>query len=102
MKYLIFFILILPLRISGPTITDGCKCKDIPLFGYVRVVDSFEDFTVRVVDSFEDLDVDTNIRIPDTCGEWVFVKSHEDFTIRYVDSFEDFTIRFVNDFPGIP
>lgn len=81
-------------------ITPDCKCKGIPLYGSVRVVDAFPDFRVRVVDSFEDIRVMKIEHFSKTCGEWYFVDGHSDFTIMYVDSFEDFKVRFVDYFPA--
>jgi len=102
MKTFMFLLLLLPLSTPYEPITDDCKCKGIPLYGKVRIVDAFEDFKVCVVDAFEDLDVDTNVANPTRCGEWEFVDAFEDFTIRYVDAFEDFSIRYVDAFPGQP
>ena len=95
MKVLIFLLLLLPFNIQDKPVTDDCKCKGIPLYGEVMIVDSFADFEVRITDAFEDLTVDSTVTIPRHCGEWVFIKTGTpDFTIELVDSFEDFSIRF--------
>jgi len=80
-----------------------CKCKNIPLFGCVKVVNSqHADFRVRVVDSqHADLRVKTVSSSPRSCGEWQFVDSHPDFTVRFVDSHADFTIRYVEHHSGM-
>lgn len=57
------------------TITkDG---KTFPLYGKVKIVDSFEDIKVKIVDSFEDVKV------------------------KIVDCFEDIKIKIVDSFEGI-
>lgn len=70
---------------------DGVR--EVPMWGRVKIVESFEDVRVRVVTSdIEDL----RVRIVDSaygCGEWHFVEQGEDFTVRFVDHDEDFTIR---------
>lgn len=82
-------------------VSPACTYNGVPLYGRVKVVDSFEDFKVRRVTSFEDLKVKEVSSFPDSCGRWQFVNSFEDFKIRYVNSFEDFKIKFVNSFEGI-
>ncbi len=75
--------------------------KTIPLYGRVKVVSSFPDFTVKVVESFPDLRVQNVSSFPGSCGEWQFVEDpFPDFTIQYVESFPDLTIQFVSSFPG--
>lgn len=57
------------------TITkDG---KTFPLYGKVKIVDSFEDIKVKIVDAFED-----------TCGKVKIVEHFEDVKVKIVDSFE--------------
>ncbi len=82
-------------------ISSSCTYNGRPLYGRVRVVDSFEDFKVRVVESFEDIRVRPVSSFARNCGQWEFVNSFEDFKIRYVDSFEDFKIKFVDSFEGV-
>lgn len=86
----------------NPTFDEGnCTCKGIPLYGKVKVVESFADFDVRVVEAFSDLDVQVVTAFPNECGKWEFVDAFPDFTIRYVEAFSDFDIRFVEAFPGV-
>lgn len=82
-------------------ISSSCTYEGVPLYGRVKVVDSFEDFRVKRVSSFEDLRVKEVTSFANSCGRWQFVDSFEDFKIKYVDSFEDFRIKFVNSFEGI-
>lgn len=82
-------------------VSSSCSFKGVPLYGKVKVVNSFEDFKVKKVTSFEDLKVKKVSSFPDRCGRWQFVDSFEDFKIKYVDSFEDFSIKFVDSFEGI-
>ncbi len=79
---------------------SGCECKGLPLYGKVRVVNSFATFKVKVVSSFADLNVETVNSFATSCGQWQFVDSFEDFSVEFVDSFEDFSISYVNSFPG--
>ncbi|MFM7469606.1 MAG: hypothetical protein ACKO37_08925 [Vampirovibrionales bacterium] len=81
---------------------SDCSFQGIPLYGKVKVVDSFPDIKVKQVDSFQDLSVEKVSSFPDSCGQWQFVDSFPDFTIQYVDSFPDVTVRFVDSFPGLP
>ena len=79
-----------------------CECNGIPLYGDVKIVNSFPDFKVKVVNSFPDLNVKLVDSFPDSCGRWRIVDSFPDFTVQFVDSFPDFTIRMVDSFPGMP
>jgi hypothetical protein len=80
---------------------EDCTCNGVPLYGNVKIVESFADFDVKVVTSFEDLDVKVVESFPDECGKWKFVTSFPDFTVRFVESFPDFTIKYVTSFPGV-
>lgn len=82
------------------TSASTCTYGGIPLYGKVKVVDSFADLKVKIVDSFPDLEVKTVTSFPNRCGEWQFVESFPDFTIQFVDSFEDISIKYVGSFPG--
>ena len=86
---------------TKPIDKEHCSCENIPLYGDVKVVESFGDFKVKVVERWEDLDVESVKYSPSHCGEWRFVESFPDFTIEYVESFPDFTIKFVEHFPGM-
>lgn len=105
MKTLLFFLFIPAVLLftgtAKPIDKEHCSCDKIPLYGKVKVVDSFEDFKVKVVTSFEDLNVEIVTSSPKRCGEWEFVNSFEDFKVKFVDSHEDFTIKYVNSFPGV-
>ena len=78
-----------------------CTWNGIPLFGKVKVVNSFPDILVEVVNSFPDLKVKKVNSFADSCGEWTFVESFPDFTVKFVSSFSDIKIKYVNSFPGI-
>ena len=54
-----------------------CLMAALPLYGKVKIVDSFEDVKVKIVDSFEDI------------------------KIKIVDSFEDIKIKIVDSFEGV-
>lgn len=79
---------------------SSCSYNGIPLYGKVKVVNSFPDIKVKVVSSFEDLDVQQVNAFADKCGKWQFVDSFPDFKVQFVDSFPDITIKFVQSFPG--
>ncbi|MGC8802172.1 MAG: hypothetical protein ACP5PS_00115 [Bacteroidales bacterium] len=38
-------------------ITPDCKCKEIPFYGRVQFVDSFEDFRIQFDNNFPDIKV---------------------------------------------
>jgi len=38
-------------------VAEGCSYEGIPLYGNVKIVESFPDFTVKFVDSFPDFTV---------------------------------------------
>ena len=86
---------------TGDKVTD-CECNGVPLYGKVKIVNSFPDFKVKIVESFPDLKVKLVDSFPDSCGKWKIVDSFPDFTIQFVDSFPDFTIKMVESFPGMP
>ena len=81
---------------------ENCTCKEIPLYGKVRVIDyPYADFEVKIVEGFPDINVQKVEVAASECCQWQFVEYGEDFTIQYVDVFPDFSIRFVTVFPGI-
>ena len=80
---------------------SNCTWKGIPLFGKVKVVNSFPDIEVEVVSSFPDLKVKKVNSFANSCGEWIFVESFPDFTVKFVSSFPDIKIKYVSSFPGI-
>lgn len=81
---------------------DDCTFKDFPLYGKIKLVDSFPDITIQIVESFPDLKVEIVSSFPDDCGEWQIVESFPDVKIKIVDSFPDLKIKFVESFPGKP
>lgn len=78
-----------------------CTCRDIKLYGKVKVVDHFPDLKVQTVDHFPDIKVQKVDHFPDGCGKWQFVDHFPDFTIQYVDHFPDLKVKFVDHFPGM-
>lgn len=85
---------------SAASISRDCTLNGVPLYGKVKIVNSFPDFKVKVVDSFPDLKVQQVNSFPNSCGKWKIVNSFPDFKVQFVDSFPDFTIKYVNSFPG--
>lgn len=86
---------------TNPIDKKECTYNGIPLWGDVKIVESFADFEVRIDNSFTDLSVCLINTTPRECGEWRIVNSFEDFSISIVSSFEDFSISIVNAFPGV-
>lgn len=86
---------------AGAAELPGCRWNGIPLWGKVKVVESFADVKVQVVTSFPDLKVKQVTAFPDRCGLWQVVESFPDFTVQFVESFPDVTVRFVESFPGV-
>lgn len=81
------------------TITkDG---KTYPLYGKVKIVDSFEDIKVKIVDSFEDADIKIVDSFENSCGKVKIVDSFEDVKVKIVDSFEDIKVKIVDSFEGV-
>lgn len=78
-----------------------CTCKEIPLWGNVRVVQANADLKVQIVNSLQDLSVDTTRLKPSRCGEWRMVTFGEDFTVQFVDALPDISIKFVRGLPGM-
>lgn len=48
---------------------SGCSLNGIPLFGKVKVVNSFPDFKVKQVTAFADLKVKPVNAFADSCGK---------------------------------
>ena len=86
---------------TKPIDKEHCSCENIPLYGKVKVVDSYADFEVKIVNSYADLEVKLVDSYASTCGEWTFVEQYPDFTIKFVESYPDFTIKFVESYPGV-
>lgn len=81
------------------TITkDG---KTYPLYGKVKIVDSFEDIKVKIVDCFEDVDIRIVDAFEDDCGKVKLVNSFEDVKVKIVDCFEDVKVKLVDCFEGV-
>lgn len=81
---------------------ENCTFNGFPLYGKVKIVESFPDIKVQIVDSFPDLKVRLVNSFPDDCGKWQIVESFPDVKIKIVDSFPDIKIKFVESFPGEP
>ena len=79
-------------------IKDG---KEFPLYGKVKIVDSFEDIKVKIVDCFEDVDIKIVDCFEDRCGKVKLVDSFEDVKVKIVDSFEDIKVKIVQNFEGV-
>lgn len=105
MKKLLFLILVLIFTsansVFASSVSSNCTYKGVPLYGKVKIVDSFEDFRVRRVSAFEDLRVKEVTSFPNSCGRWQYVEFFPDFRVKFVDAFEDFTIKFVDSFEGL-
>jgi hypothetical protein len=84
--FIIIIICLMAFTSSDNPVNKECKCKDIPLFGKVRIVTSLATFKVKVVEYLPDLNVQVVESLPQSCGQWQFVSSLEDFTIMYVDA----------------
>lgn len=81
------------------TITkDG---KTYPLYGKVKIVESFPDLKVKIVESFPNLEVKIVDAFPDECGKIKLVESFPDVKIQIVESFPDITVKIVDSFPGV-
>ena len=81
---------------------ENCTFNGFPLYGKVKIVESFPDIKVQIVDSFPDLKVELVNSFPDDCGKWQIVESFPDIKVQIVDSFPDIKIKFVESFPGEP
>ena len=81
---------------------ENCTFNGFPLYGKVKIVESFPDIKVQIVDSFPDLKVRLVNSFPDDCGKWQIVESFPDVKVKIVDSFPDLKIKFVESFPGKP
>ena len=81
--------------------TITVKGKTYPLYGKVKIVESFPDIKVQIVSSFEDLDVKLVESFPDDCGKIKIVESFPDVKVKIVESFPDIKVKLVESFPGI-
>jgi hypothetical protein len=99
MKLLLNIILFIWAASHNDPVTADCKCRDIILYGNVKIVTAGEDLKVRIVEAGEDLRV-LSTDIANSCGKWHFVETGEDFKIRFVGAGEDFTIAF-SSVPGV-
>lgn len=98
---IILVLCLMSFKTTDSPVTKDCKCKNIPLWGRVKVVNSLATFQVQVVTSLQDIEIKIVPSLPSSCGEWQFVDGLEDFSIEYVDALPDFTIRFVDALPGV-
>ena len=107
----LFFILTAALMavtvMADDVIIDKDNCtitKDgqtFPLYGKVKIVESFEDIKVKIVDAFEDADITIVDSFEDSCCKIKIVENFEDVKIKIVDSFEDIKVKIVEHFEGI-
>jgi len=97
---LLSLFLVASRSIAG-TVSSSCTYKGIPLYGKVKIVESFPDIKVKVVENFPDLKVKNVQSFPDACGKWKYVESFPDFKIKFVDSFPDIKIKYVDSFQGV-
>jgi hypothetical protein len=97
----LLLIALAALLMSASKPVDGCRCKNIPLYGRVKVVEFSPDFDVKLAEFSPDLKVQLVDIHPDRCGKWQMVDLHPDFTIRFVEFHPDFTIRYVDFHPGL-
>ena len=74
-------------------ISPECGCK---LWGKIKFVDSFPDFTIKLVENFPDLEVTMVDSWADEPGKWEEVESFEDYRVKIVDSFPDIEVKFVD------
>ena len=81
--------------------TITVKGKTYPLYGKVKIVESFPDIKVQIVSSFEDLDVKLVESFPDDCGKVKIVESFPDVKVKIVESFPDIKVKLVESFPGV-
>ena len=107
-NYLLFiFILVSASLLASDVKIDKDDCtvtkdgKTYPLYGKVKIVDSFEDIKVKIVDSFEDADIKIVDSFENSCGKVKIVDSFEDVKVKIVDSFEDIKIKIVESFEGV-
>ena len=87
--------------VSAGRINSDCTYNGVPLYGKVKITDSFADFKVRKSSPFCDLAVKEVRAFADSCGEWEFTDTFEDFSVSFVDAFEDFSICMTDAFPGV-
>lgn len=106
LEYRFKLILLLSFFIVGSTslageISSSCTYKGIPLYGKVKIVESFPDIKVKVVEGFPDLNVKNVQSFPTSCGKWQYVENFPNFKVKFVESFPDIKIKYVDNFPGI-
>lgn len=100
-------LLAVPLFASDKITIDKATCtvtkdgKSYPLYGKVKIVDSFEDIKVKIVNSFEDADIRIVDSFENTCGKVKIVDAFEDVKVKIVDNFEDIKIKIVDNFEGV-
>ncbi|MCQ2347781.1 MAG: hypothetical protein MJZ65_01165 [Paludibacteraceae bacterium] len=100
-------LLTVPLLANDKITIDKTTCtitkdgKSYPLYGKVKIVDSFEDIKVKIVSSFEDADIRIVDSFENTCGKVKIVDAFEDVKVKIVDSFEDVKIKIVDSFEGV-
>lgn len=81
--------------------SGNCEFEGQKLYGKMKFVSSFPDFTIKYVESFPDLKVKFVNSFPDDCGEWQEVSSFPDFKVKIVTSFPDLKVKKVTSWPGM-
>ena len=84
MKKLLLALLLCPTLAMASSKITNCEFNGVPLYGKVKVVESFPDFKVKIVNSFPDLKVKSVSSFPDKCGRWKFVESFPDFKVKFI------------------
>ncbi|HOH96042.1 MAG TPA: hypothetical protein PK638_02520 [Candidatus Enterocola sp.] len=106
-KLLLILLLCLPISIFAKVSIDKDNCtitkdgKTFPLYGKVKIVESFPDIKVKIVDSFADIKVTIVDSFADECGKVKIVDSFPTIKVQLVNSFPDITVKIVDSFPGI-
>ena len=72
MKKLLLALLLCPTLAMASSKITNCEFNGVPLYGKVKVVESFPDFKVKIVNSFPDLKVKSVSSFPDKCGRWKY------------------------------
>ncbi len=75
--------------------------KEFPLYGKVKIVESFPDVKVQIVNSFPDVEVKLVDSFADECGKVKLVENFPDVKVQIVNSFPDVKVKIVESFPGV-
>lgn len=100
-------LLTLPLWANDDVTIDKENCtitkdgKTYPLYGKIKIVESFPDLEIKLVESFPDLEVKLVESFPDQCGKIQIVESFPDVKVKIVTAFPDLEVKIVGAFQGI-